>query len=200
MEKFKDLNVPIEDEDVPLRKALQHIVDKHMNDSSCENINCPSGGCTNCLAYGGSKHRNALKEYLKEGEEFKVGDRVECIESDRGVEKGTTYIVTSTHKGGTGLPCIKIDGEGLEYTGFLCKNFKLSNQSTKTTNKEETMDKNIAEVYGEDKAKDANLVQKHFGSGNNQGFIHGLTMKMFKKEILAEAKNLDRELEKVKEK
>jgi hypothetical protein len=55
------------------------------------------------------------------------------------------------------------------------------------------MNKNIATVYADNTVTEGNMVEKHFGGDRNADFIAGLVMKHFSKEILAEAKRLEKE-------
>jgi hypothetical protein len=141
----------------------------------------------------------SAQEYLNEGgkdvSEFKVGDRVECINvSPRDGVNPNNYITlgniyTIEKINGLRLKLKDIGDTGTTYTPDKDR-FKLASTKTQTT-KENNMNKNISDVF--DKTKEALLVEKHLGAQIGQGFIAQLTVQLFNKEILAEAKRLEKE-------
>ena len=139
-------------------------------------------------------------DYLKEGEmeEFKKGDKVECISSDGGIEIGNIYTVKSTYSGGTGLPCIKLQEDGFEYIGYLVSKFRLSTKQNKpkTTKENNNMNINssIRTVFVEEDKATFDLVekmQKVFGGEIAENFTGAMILRNNKEEYLAEIKRLD---------
>jgi hypothetical protein len=126
-------------------------------------------------------------EYLNEGgrdvSEFKVGDRVKCINKHDYGNCGKIFTVSKIGKG---------SAIALQELGTTCcynpDCFKLI--STQTT-KENNMNKNISDVF--EKTKEALLVEKHLGAQIGTNFIDGLILADKKVEVLAEAKRLEKE-------
>ena len=90
--------------------------------------------------------------------EFKVGDKVECIETEKDYPKikiGNIYTIKYESNKGKGW--LGFEESGDKNTGWPKSWFRLTTK-TKTT-KENKMNKNISEVF--DKTKDALLVEKH---------------------------------------
>jgi hypothetical protein len=130
------------------------------------------------------------EEYLKEGEnevsEFKVGDRVECIDignssAQARLEVGKLYTIRSF--------CKHSDNFYLKETGYNYppRKFKLAtNKPTIKTTKEETMNinDNVLEVFKED-AVLAGKVAKRFGSQYGTTDRDTIALKRDKKELLA---------------
>lgn len=144
----------------------------------------------------------SASDYLK-ADIFNVGDRVECVKNynhirvghqGRFVKSGITSLGVRWDNPSTG----NHDMEGMveQRYGYYVpeSNLKLAtNNQTKTT-KEETMNKNIVAAFP--KTDDAVLVEDQLGDEIKSGFINGLVIKQYSKEILAEAKRLKAEEDK----
>lgn len=129
----------------------------------------------------------SAEEYLNE-REFKVGDRVECIdEGDRSsIKNGIIYTISDIVSGGRS---IRLENQAI---GFQPDRFKLANHQTKTTKKEESnMNSNIARVY--EKTSDAVLVERYCGGELDEGVYDYVILSTHKDEFLKEAKRLDKE-------
>jgi hypothetical protein len=159
----------------------------------------------------------SAEDYLKEGENevFKVGDRVECIDDgtfnscenyDKSVVKGNIYTVSKLY----GVDRCELKETG-NYTPFFGR-FKLAAEEThdhisdaltygmgmRQVNindiyKEETMRKSIEDNF--EKTKEANLVEAELPGSKLTEFVNDHLVKIYSKEILAEAKRLKKERE-----
>jgi hypothetical protein len=135
-------------------------------------------------------------EYLNEGgkdvSEFKVGDRVECINSG----KIGGYSAPSNLTLGSVYTIKEIIGVFLELNELgdtatpRKERFKLANK-TQTT-KENKMNKSIESVFAEDKVKDGNLVQRYFGTEIAENFTGEFTLAAHKEAYLKEAKKREK--------
>ena len=128
----------------------------------------------------------SAEEYLKEGEvEFKVGDRVRCIDSSGlDIHIAGTYIIHDIKFKPTEIG-LSLEGCPKDNYYKSCR-FEVVNSQTKPK-KENTMNKNIVVAFP--KTDDAVLVEEQLGSEIKEGFINGLVIKQYAKEILTEAKN-----------
>ena len=142
--------------------------------------------------------------YLKEGEveEFKVGDKVECVDESDGtiVQKGDVYTITGILDNGK----IEISGfkhssnETMDYR-WGAERFKLANSATKTktkTIKENNMKINssVRTVFAEEDKAPFDLVEKMqnvFGGEIKEDFTGAMILRNNKEEYLAEIKRLD---------
>ena len=114
----------------------------------------------------------SAQEYLNEGgkdvKEFKVGDRVECIETEKNYPKikiGNIYTVKYESSRGKGW--LGFEESGDTDTGWPKSWFKLATktQTTKENNmKSNDINKNVAAVFGDVPGNDLLLVDKHFDS------------------------------------
>jgi hypothetical protein len=135
-------------------------------------------------------------EYLNEGgkdvSEFKVGDRVECINSG----KIGGYSAPSNLTLGSVYTIKEIIGVFLELNELgdtatpRKERFKLANK-TQTT-KENKMNKSIESVFAEDKVKDGNLVQRYFGTEIAENFTGEFTLAAHKEAYLKEARKREK--------
>jgi hypothetical protein len=133
-------------------------------------------------------------EYLNEGgkdvSEFKVGDRVE-VNSEAQSNVGRTGVITQNFDNGNRFEILFDKSAHHEDVNAIYYLHKLNKLTKTQTTKENNMNKNISDVF--DKTKEALLVEKHLGAQIGQGFIAQLTVQLFNKEILAEAKRLEKE-------
>lgn len=135
-------------------------------------------------------------DYLKEGEveEFKVGDRVECIEDGNKstIKNGMIYTVLDTYES-CGDSFIRVTPSG---EGVYMERFKLAGSTTKPKLKENNMNINssIRTVFVEEDKADFDLVekmQKVFGGEIAENFTGAMILRDNKDKYTDEIKRLD---------
>ncbi len=160
--------------------------------------------CDNSPGYGSQPHWErqgytiiSASEYLGENE-FQVGDRVEFLgmdslgcytewaDRDR-LRIGQEYVIKNRS-----ADSIKLKNTPKMFWHKECFFKSINNQSNQTkTTKEETMKKAIEDNF--EKTKDANLVEAELPGSKLTEFVNDHLVKIYSKEILAEAKRLKKE-------
>ena len=161
------------------KEEFRSVCKKHGFDISCdrdlsdEPVGICIGGRWKGMYGACSQHREdegytiiTAEEYLKKGEEFKVGDKVIAVNKGRnfdtdGVIVGNEYTII----------CIPRDSKKIdlgEMFSFVHEknDFRLATNQTKTIKSEEAkmeINENVLDVF-EGKPKDIKLVTKHFDS------------------------------------
>lgn len=155
--EFKGFGIPKEAKD-----KLQEILE-----TSCGKVldTCEGVCCHTCLL--DSERKELLKDYLKESE-FKVGDRVECIEGWGETVKGHIYTFAGYLMGDSNYIQLEEMLKISPSSNYNTSSFKLANNQTKTIKEEESNMKtiHINEIVDAvfDQKEEMKVVQEQLGT------------------------------------